>query len=424
MPCARLASRALGRSSWPAGTWRARLRLRTRSLTSKRNWRQVNGGNQRPRCPTRKLSESCGRGVMRYASSSKRCAGLTLDSMPRSRQARLARYKTYLDRRMAEVKERISKGDYAKREKIATELDKEAKLKRFQLSELQKEFNQGVINLKLANRTRVEKLLGGGRQVLNTSRALITSADLSAVLRQGGFIALGHPVRAATSFGPMLRAFRSEQARFEINQEIRDRPNAPLYEQSKLYLHDERDLMLEKMEEAYMSRWAGKIPIVAGSERAYTTFLNKLRADSFDAMIKTLGRGGHEITLKESKAIANYINVATGRGNLDGVAKAAANLNTIFFAPRYVASRFQLMLGEPLYGGTAATRRMIALEYGRALTGLGRRLCSRQAGRRHDGNRPALERLRQDQVRQHALGSDVRSLSDCGFRLSTPDQGD
>jgi hypothetical protein len=100
------------------------------------------------------------------------------------------------------------------------------------------------------------------------------------------------------------------------------------------------------------------------------TFLNRLRADSFDAMHESL-ISKREATPEELKAISNYINIATGRGNLGKAAGAAETLSTVFFAPRLVASRFQLMAGEPMYRGSARTRYLIAAEYAKFLTGIG-----------------------------------------------------
>jgi hypothetical protein len=126
-----------------------------------------------------------------------------------------------------------------------------------------------------------------------------------------------------------------------------------------------------------MSRWLEKLPkslgfgIVRGSERAFKTFINLLRADSFDAMAASLSKT-QKPTLEEAKAIANYINIATGRGKI-GIKKGsvAVGLNTAFFAPKLVASRFNLLAGQPLYGGTMRTRAMVAAEYARFLTGVG-----------------------------------------------------
>ena len=46
-------------------------------------------------------------------------------------------------------------------------------------------------------------------------------------------------------------------------------------------------------------------------------------------------------------------------------------LNTVFFAPRFVLSRFQLAVGQPLFKGNFRTRKLIATEYARLVTGLG-----------------------------------------------------
>ncbi len=243
----------------------------------------------------------------------------------------------------------------------------ETKAAEFKLAKAQEAFNRGVFEQKLKDRHPVRKALETGRDVLNLARAVRTSFDLSAVLRQGGFIALGHPIRAVKGFPAMMRAFASEKGLFELNKEIQSRPNAELYKSSKLHLNDPNDPHLSKMEEVYMSRWAQKIPGVSHSERAYTGFLNRLRADSFDAMAKSIG---HPPTPEEAKAISNFVNVATGRGNLGSVASGAVSLNTAFFAPRYVLSRFELLAGQPLYRGTASTRIAVAKEYGRFLGGL------------------------------------------------------
>lgn len=206
------------------------------------------------------------------------------------------------------------------------------------------------------------------QNVGGTVRSIRTSIDLSAVFRQGGFLVKSEPKRAGRAIWPMLKAFASERHAYEAAKEIQQRPNAPLYAKAKLYLADV-DAPLSAKEEAYMTNWAEKIPLVAGSERAYNTFLNKLRADSFDAMVETLSRNG-EPTIEEARSIANSINVWTGRGNL-GSAEAAANtLASIFFSPRYWASRIQTIAGQPLYGGSAATRKLVAKQYAKYAIGL------------------------------------------------------
>lgn len=206
-------------------------------------------------------------------------------------------------------------------------------------------------------------------ETFNASRAMITAFDFSGVLRQGGLIALAHPVRAAKELPAMFRAFRNPRFAERSLQHIMKRENMPLYRRAKLFISD-FDGSLTSKEEFFMSRLAEKIPGVAGSARAYSTFLNKLRADSFDSMVATLSKNGTPTQI-EIEAIANFINVATGRASFGKFENASELMNTIFFAPKYTLSRFQYLIGQPLYKGTAATRKAIAKEYARYLAGLG-----------------------------------------------------
>jgi hypothetical protein len=193
--------------------------------------------------------------------------------------------------------------------------------------------------------------------------------DFSAVLRQGGFLVAGHPIRGAKALGTMFRSFASEAGESRAMYEITKRPNANLYKRAGLSLTGIHG-KLSQQEEAYMSRWAKRIPLVAGSERAYVAFLNRLRVDSFDAMAASLGRNG-TITDAEAKVVANFVNVATGRGGLGKFNAAAVPMATVFFAPKYVTSRFQLLLLQPFRRGSVRTRLAVAKEYARTLTGLG-----------------------------------------------------
>ena len=279
-------------------------------------------------------------------------------------------------RRIAELQARIQAGDFAKRPRVPRALNEANERAMYELDKAKEDFlrHQFLDNLK--NRTPLGKIFGTIGDALNLSRAIMTSFDLSAVFRQGGFIGLGHPVMAAKNIGPMLRAFASAKADHAIMSEIEHRQNARLYKKFGLQLTGIGAGPLTKIEEAYASRWLESLPravgggIIRGSGRAYTAFLNKLRADAFDAMAASLGKRA-TLTEAEGKAIANYINMATGRGKIGRNENAGEALNTVFFAPRLVASRFQLLVGQPLYGGTARTRKMILAEYARFVIGAG-----------------------------------------------------
>lgn len=290
----------------------------------------------------------------------------------------LQAFKTRTANRIAELQERIAKGDFTPKAKPSPpKLDAGGQKLAYEIDRVKRQYADARFQDMQRRRPIVRKIFENARDGVNTARAVMTSFDLSAVLRQGGFITLANPVRAARAIPHMLRALFSPAKQHAINAEIQSRPNAELYRQSKLHLTDDSNPNLSAMEEAYMSRWTSKIPGVAASERAYTTFLNRLRADSFDAMVESLGRGDR-ITPQEANIIANFVNVATGRGNLAGAGNAGVSLNTAFFAPRYLLSRFELLSGQPLLSGlmkeggagTAKARALVAKEYAKFLIGV------------------------------------------------------
>jgi hypothetical protein len=236
----------------------------------------------------------------------------------------------------------------------------------------------------------------------------MTSFDVSAVGRQGILLGLSHPILAMKAAGKMFKALVSRGDYLNINQRVLNRPNAEAYNQSKLFLVDPKEYHLSKLEEAYQSRWAESIPGVAASQRAYVTFLNVLRADAFDAMKASLG----SMTPEQGKALANYINVATGRGNLAGASGAAVSLNAAFFSPRLLVSRFEYLLGQPLAGGNAATRKLIAKEYARTALGAATALTlAGMAGAEieKDPRSPDFLKMRFGDVRVDMLGGLVQA---------------
>lgn len=287
--------------------------------------------------------------------------------------------KTRATNRLAELQDKIARGDFSKAVKPEPVKPDEELLKlRAEIAQAKEKVDEGIFNDQLANRTLGRKIFDNGKSALNLARTIQTGFDFSAVLRQGGFLVLSHPLRAGASLKAMFKAALSKENEAYLWEEIKNRENFQNgnYKAAKLFLADPNAYKLSKMEEAYMGRWQKYIPkalgggLLRGSNRAYTTFLNHLRADSFDALAKSLSKSG-EPTKEELHAIANYVNVATGRGSLGRFEQSAELLNTLFFAPKYVTSRFQLLAGQPLYGGSARTRKLIASEYARYLAGVG-----------------------------------------------------
>jgi len=186
-----------------------------------------------------------------------------------------------------------------------------------------------------------------GVELLNVPRALMSSMDLSAPFRQGAFL-IGRPREFVPAFVDMFRYAGSQRALDALHANIRERPTAPLMRQAGLALTEAGGL-LEKREEAFIGGLAEKIPVlgagVRASQRAYTGFLNKLRADTFDNILNNAARMGHNVEdPRFLNSLGQFINAATGRGSLPGkMERLGPELATVFFSPRLMASRVNLL---------------------------------------------------------------------------------
>jgi hypothetical protein len=209
---------------------------------------------------------------------------------------------------------------------------------------LQKMFGTEAAQDVVNNVSLGQKAKEGLLNVLNIPRALKSSMDISAPFRQGLVLGARHPVIFARSWGPMLKAFGKEGAYESTMRDILSRPNAQLYADAKLALTDlEGGLALR--EEAFMSQIAEIVPGVRPSGRAYTVFLNKMRADAFDHYVRTAAANGKEFNTQELRAVARWINNATGRGGGDNklFKDSLTGLNIGLFSPRLMASRVNLL---------------------------------------------------------------------------------
>lgn len=195
----------------------------------------------------------------------------------------------------------------------------------------------------------------------NTMKALSSSVDLSAPLRQGA--GLIHRKEWANASKEMFKYLGNKEYYNSAMQSIENRPNYLLGRESGLFLSKSDDVL--NAEEAFAHNYVHNLPkplreVVGGSERAYTGFLNKLRSDTFDSMIKQAEGLGHKAftAVKDAegnitrtptdstRAISKYINYATGRGGLGRLEKFAPELNTVLWSPRLITSRLGL-LGNP-----------------------------------------------------------------------------
>lgn len=191
-------------------------------------------------------------------------------------------------------------------------------------------------------------------EMANIPRTLMASWDMSAPLRQG--LGLIHKPQFWKALPEMFKAWGSEEAYQSAQKAILDDPmfkkrvtadgivKPSFAEDVGLKLTDLNNMSTR--EESIMSSLADKVPGVRRSNRAYTIFLNKLRADTFKQMVNDFGvTSGTNMrqNVALSKDIASFINTATGRGSLGPLEGSAKNLSSVLFSPRLMASRLGMM---------------------------------------------------------------------------------
>jgi hypothetical protein len=207
--------------------------------------------------------------------------------------------------------------------------------------------------------------------IANMIRANVASYDLSATLRQGWHL-ITHPRRGPRAFADQVRAFKDEAYAREVDRKIKSGPQVALREKTGLFLSDISGKPLPELKEEFYGtdtwhrmaqakvKGKGLIPstlrtlqytgigglgspkMIRASERAFSTTLNRLRADTFDAIAEEYRRIGldpkNDKDFHHFKTLADFINSSTGRGD-PLIKKDWAN--TLFFSQRFLTSRFQ-----------------------------------------------------------------------------------
>jgi hypothetical protein len=206
----------------------------------------------------------------------------------------------------------------------------------------------------LTPKSWTERLVNNFAEALNLPRSIMATGDLSAPLRQGAFL-VGRPKQWVPAFKDMFKYAFSKDSFTQGMDDIKASPNYEMMQNSGLSLTDPSAPDLTGREEAFMSNFSEKIPvfgkIAAGSNRAYTGFLNQLRANTFnDLYQKAQDQGVLDERPQVATDIAHFVNTATGRGDFPGtggVARASVLLSNAFFSPRLMASRLSLL--NPVY---------------------------------------------------------------------------
>ena len=275
-------------------------------------------------------------------------------------------YRKRLSNKLADLQRRIDEKDFSTKEKKEVMFDEDIARLEYEIAE--KKFQYEVLKAK-AEYDALDpgkKFLESVFSVLGLPKTLNASMDLSAVLRQGIILSLSHPLEAfigkpgkPSAFAEMLKQAGSEKAVEQFEIAVKSDRVFPIAKESGLYF-SEKNAKLTAMEEELIgkkifkkvadlpAKYGFPIPfkIFEGSNRAYTAYLNKIRFDCFKNFYESLVRDGFRGAELESnlKAYATFLNNSTGRGKLGKIGNLNLEpslplFNSLFFAPRFVASR-------------------------------------------------------------------------------------
>jgi hypothetical protein len=193
-------------------------------------------------------------------------------------------------------------------------------------------------------------------ETLGLFRAIKATGDFSGWLRQGGMLAARRPGQALSAAGKSLKATISEEEAQNIYRSIIESENQYHRDKARLALTD-LDGGLTTAEEHFASRWSRKLGVVTRwSERNMVTYLNLLRVAAFDGFLEA----HPDATPEELRAWADFVNKATGRGDLQSFSAAGRILGLFFFAPRFTVSRIQAPLALFRRGISPRVRKEIA----------------------------------------------------------------
>lgn len=213
-------------------------------------------------------------------------------------------------------------------------------------------------------RTRARRVVDTTLDVAAAPKTLMSAGDLSAAGRQGLIFSLTEPGAGLRAMRRQVKSLVSQSAHDDLFRWLATHPDADLAERSGLYsaMKAHAGATLTGREDAFMSRIAGRLPVVKQSERAYVAYLDSLRQDVFSKYARELERAGmsFETHPEEYRSIARFINSATGRGELPAaLEKFAPALNATMFAPHNLKGRFDV-LNPVFYAQMSPAARKIA----------------------------------------------------------------
>jgi len=194
-------------------------------------------------------------------------------------------------------------------------------------------------------------------RVVGLPRSLRSSFDLSAPFRQGLVGTIAHPKSGAKAMYQMFAQVFSEKNYENWIVEYKQSSDWALAEKSGLFITDETDI--HQREEEFISDLGEKLPLgigkgVRASARAYSGYLNVLRADIFKNGVKSFEKRGYTFDSDPEvfEQWADFTNNMTCRGKMPTkvLENAAPLLTAVIWSPSLIVSRINLLSHRHLWG--------------------------------------------------------------------------
>ena len=312
---------------------------------------------------------------------------LTEEEEVEKEEKRLEAWKKRKEEAIKKLTEKLNRQDYSKDPKRKeVQLDRDAQELKAKHQMLKDMFALEHEKFILKERKIAEKLVDGAVEAWNAPQALMASVDFSAPARQGILplvsLAFTNPSKAYRMFVEMHKfGLGKESVYEEYMARLKSSPEYIMMKEAGVDITDQ-NAKISAREEAIASNWARKIPfygktlkgkvkgkdvtipgldLVGRSERAYSGFLNQLRAEMFITGAAKLQELGYTMINDKQvfKDLALHINNSTGRGQAstkgkigerfgEGINSTARVLSPLFFSPKLIISRINT-LANPIY---------------------------------------------------------------------------
>jgi hypothetical protein len=271
------------------------------------------------------------------------------------------------------ILDKINRGDFSKEKKVGLLDDLEFKRNNPRLYnelvnaafEREEAKHKMELALFLDERKRRSKLKKAGdltADIIGTTKAVVTTFDLSATFIQDVVPMLAHPKVGFKALGTSLSHLASERRFSRWLTVLHNSQYFDLIKKSGLDVTEPSSLTAQEKEETFDRNLLNKTFTIKGKsfnigkyytkpfERAFTSLGNVIRVTLFMKMAEKYYNEGvtFDNNPKLFKDLAKHLNTSTGRGTLpEWMQRNAKVASTVIWSPRLMASRLNLLgLGD------------------------------------------------------------------------------